>query len=174
MRKPAFITGRQAVDLIEDGSTLGIIAMTQISACETILKELEKKFLEEGHPKDLTYFHSCGQASAKLPGGMQHLAHEGLLKRVYGGHWGQSEAMMELISGNKIEAFNLPQGQMANIMAPALNRFCIVLENKSKKNSIVNFLSFRIFDFFGLETRRFSCHLAFVPLYCLHLKKEKK
>ena len=115
MRKPAFITGRQAVDLIEDGSTLGIIAMTQISACETILKELEKKFLEEGHPKDLTYFHSCGQASAKLPGGMQHLAHEGLLKRVYGGHWGQSEAMMELISGNKIEAFNLPQGQMANM-----------------------------------------------------------
>ena len=59
MRKPAFITGRQAVDLIEDGSTLGIIAMTQISACETILKELEKKFLEEGHPKELTYFHSA-------------------------------------------------------------------------------------------------------------------
>ena len=57
----------------------------------------------------------CGQAAMKVPGGMTHLAHEGLLKRVIGGHWGQSPMMMDLISGNKIEAFNLPQGQMANM-----------------------------------------------------------
>lgn len=115
MKKPVIVDAKGAVDLIEDGSTLAIIAMTQISACETILKEMERRFLEEGHPRNLTYFHSCGQASMKLPGGMQHIAHEGLIQRVYGGHWGQSENMMKLISENRIEAFNLPQGQMANM-----------------------------------------------------------
>ena len=115
MRKPKIITAKEAVDMIEDGSTLAIIAMTQVSASTAILKEIEKKYMEQGHPRDLTYVHTCGQASAGKPGGMQYIAHEGLLKRVIGGHWGQSSNMMNLITENKIEAFNLPQGQMANM-----------------------------------------------------------
>ena len=115
MRKPEIINAKQAVKMIQDGTTLGIIAMTQVSASTSILKEIERSFFEEGHPRDLTYVHTCGQASAGKPGGMQLIAHEGLLKRVIGGHWGQSSNMMNLISENKIEAFNLPQGQMANM-----------------------------------------------------------
>ncbi len=115
MKKPQFMTKEQAVDLIKDGSTLCTIGMTLISASETILKEVERRFLETGSPRDLTYVHTCGQAAMKMPGGMTHLAHEGLLKRVIGGHWGQSPMMMDLITYNKIEAFNLPQGQMANM-----------------------------------------------------------
>ena len=115
MRIPEIITAKEAVKHIEDGSTMAIIAMTQVSMCTAIVKEIERSFLEEGHPRDLTYLHTCGQASAGKPGGMQHIAHEGLLKRVIGGHWGQSSNMMNLITENKIEAFNLPQGQMANM-----------------------------------------------------------
>ena len=115
MRKPTVLTAKEAVDLIHDGDTLCTIAMTLISASETVLKEVESRFLEQGHPRDLTFFHTCGQASIGMPGGMTRLAHEGLLKRVYGGHWGQSAKLMDLIAGNKIEAFNLPQGQMANM-----------------------------------------------------------
>lgn len=115
MRKPEVITAEEAVRSIQDDSTLAIIAMTQVSASTAILKEIERSFFEEGHPKNLTYLHTCGQASVGKPGGMQYIAHEGLLKRVIGGHWGQSSNMMELITENKIEAFNLPQGQMANM-----------------------------------------------------------
>jgi len=115
LKKPVVITAKEAVDYIKDGSALCTIGMTLISASESILKEIEKQFLEKGHPKDLTYFHTCGQAAMKQSGGLQHLAHEGLLRRVFGGHWGQSPLMMELIMNNKIEAFNLPQGQMANM-----------------------------------------------------------
>lgn len=115
MRKPKIVTAKEAVNLIEDGSTLAIIAMTQVSASTAILKEIEKSYMNEGHPRDLTYVHTCGQASVGKPGGMQYIAHEGLLKRVIGGHWGQSSNMMNLITENKIEAFNLPQGQMANM-----------------------------------------------------------
>lgn len=115
MRKPVILTAKEAVDWIEDGSTLCGIGMTLISACETILKEIERRFLEEGHPRNLTYFHTCGQAAMKTEGGLQRLAYEGLVTRIIGGHWGQSNKMMDLISQNKIEAFNLPQGQMANM-----------------------------------------------------------
>lgn len=115
MRKPKIVTAKEAVNLINDGSTLAIIAMTQVSASTAILKEIEKSYMNEGHPRDLTYVHTCGQASVGKPGGMQYIAHEGLLKRVIGGHWGQSSNMMNLITENKIEAFNLPQGQMANM-----------------------------------------------------------
>lgn len=113
MKKPMFITAREAVDMIKDDSTLCTIGMTLVSASETILKEIEKKFLEEGHPKNLTYLHTCGQSDRQR--GKAHLAHEGLLKRVIGGHWGLCPAFMDLISNNKIEAYNLPQGQMANM-----------------------------------------------------------
>ena len=115
MMKPAVLTAKEAVDMIKDGSTLCGVGMTLISACETVLKEIERRYLEEGHPRDLTYFHSCGQAAMKTEFGLQRLAHEGLVRRIIGGHWGQASKMMELISNNKIEAFNLPQGQMANM-----------------------------------------------------------
>ena len=47
MKKPKVISAAQAVDMIQDGSTLCTIGMTLISASETILKEIERRFLEE-------------------------------------------------------------------------------------------------------------------------------
>lgn len=113
MRKPRIITAGEAVDWIGNGSTLCTIGMSLVSSCETILKEIERRFLETGEPNQLTYLHSCGQADRK--GGFVHLAHEHLLKRVIGGHWGLGPQMMDLIAENKVEAYCLPQGQMANM-----------------------------------------------------------
>lgn len=114
MRKPEFITAKEAVDRIKSESTICTIGMTLVSACESILKELENRFLETGSPNQLTYMHTCGQSDRKA-GAVFHLAHEGLIKRIIGGHWGLCPKMMELISANKVEAYNLPQGQMANM-----------------------------------------------------------
>lgn len=114
MRKPDFITAQEAVDRIESNTTICTIGMTLVSACETILKELENRFLETGQPNQLTYVHTCGQSDRKS-GAVYRMAHEGLTKRIIGGHWGLCPKMMDLISSNKIEAYNLPQGQMANM-----------------------------------------------------------
>lgn len=113
MSKPVFITAKEAAAWIKSGSTLCTIGMTLISASESILKEIEKSYLTSGAPAGLTYVHSCGQSDRV--GGKRHLAHEGLIKRIIGGHWGLCPKMMELISANKVEAYNLPQGQMANL-----------------------------------------------------------
>lgn len=113
MRKPVFVTGDKAAAMIRDGSTIATIGMTLVSASETILKAVEKRFLETGSPNHLTLVHSCGQSDRDR--GIQHFAHEKMLYRIIGGHWGLQPKMMELIAGNKILAYCIPQGQFAQL-----------------------------------------------------------
>lgn len=113
MRKPLFLTGDEAAKLITDGSNVATIGMTMVSASETILKAIENRFLETGHPNGLTLVHSCGQSDRDR--GCQHFAHEKMLSRIIGGHWGLQPRMMELIANNKILAYNIPQGQFAQL-----------------------------------------------------------
>lgn len=113
MIKGNFVTAREAAQMVKDGMTVCPIGMTLVSASEAILKELEKSYLEQGHPKDLTLLHSCGQSDRK--DGIQHLAHEGMVKRIVGSHWGLQPRWMELIANNQVEAYCLPQGQIAQL-----------------------------------------------------------
>lgn len=114
MKRPEVITAAEAALRIKSGSTLCTIGMTLVSSCESIFRELDKRFEETGEPEGLTYVHSCGQSDREA-GAVWHMAREGMTKRVIGGHWGLCPRMMELISENKVEAFCLPQGQMANM-----------------------------------------------------------
>ncbi|KZL90161.1 acyl CoA:acetate/3-ketoacid CoA transferase [Clostridium magnum] len=113
MLKANFMTAAEAVSLIKDQDTICTIGMTLVSASETILKQIEKSFLETGHPRNLTLLHSCGQSDRK--DGIQHFAHEGLVTRIIGSHWGLQPRWMEMISNNKVEAYCLPQGQIAQL-----------------------------------------------------------
>ena len=45
MKKPKFVTGEEAAAMIKDDSTIATIGMTLVSASETILKAIEKRFL---------------------------------------------------------------------------------------------------------------------------------
>lgn len=113
MLKVNIISPDEAAKLINDGDTVCTVGMTLVSASETILKAIEKSYLETEKPRDLTVLHSAGQSDRKR--GILHFAHEGLLKRIIGSHWGLQPKMMELISSNKIEAYCIPQGQIAQL-----------------------------------------------------------
>ena len=113
MKQPTFISAKEAAAMIESGSTIATIGMTLVSASESILKALEERFLQENRPQGLTLVHSCGQSDRDR--GIQHFAHEGMLHRIIGGHWGLQPKMMELISQNKILAYCIPQGQFAQL-----------------------------------------------------------
>lgn len=84
--KNKVITAQQAAELIKDGATVCTIGMTLIGAAESVLKALEKRFLETGSPCDLTYIHSAGQSNRDR--GNQHFVHHGMVKRIIGSHWG--------------------------------------------------------------------------------------
>jgi propionate CoA-transferase len=70
---------------------------------------VEKRFLETGHPRNLTVVHALGIGDQKERG-MNRFAHEGMVKRVIGGHWVWSPKMQAMAREEKIEAYCLPGG----------------------------------------------------------------
>lgn len=113
MLKANFITAEEAAKLFTDNKTICPVGMTLVSSCESILKALEKRFIETGHPNNITLLHSCGQSDRK--DGIQHFAHEGFVTRIIGSHWGLQPRWMDMIANNKVEAFCMPQGQIAQL-----------------------------------------------------------
>ena len=98
MKKPVFVSAQDAAAMIKDGKTVATIGMTLVSASETILKAIEKRFLKTGSPNQLTLVHSCGQSDRDR--GIQHFSHDGMLKCIIGGHWGLQPRMMKMIAEN--------------------------------------------------------------------------
>ena len=111
--KSKFCSATEVAKLIRNDSTICTVGMTLISASESILKAIEKSFLETGEPKNLTLMHSAGQGDRKR--GILHLAHEGLVTKIYGSHWGLQPLWMDLIAQNKVLCYCIPQGQITHL-----------------------------------------------------------
>lgn len=107
------ISASTAVDSIKKDSTLAVVGFTLMGACETILKEIEKRFLETGSPSGLTLIHCAGHSDRI--NGIQHLAHKNLVSRIIGSHWGLAPRWGNLIHQDEVEAHCLPQGQMTHL-----------------------------------------------------------
>lgn len=110
------MTAAQAAALVDDGATVGLIGGGGGLVEASLLHEsMEQRFLNSGHPRNLTVVHSLGIGDRDRRG-LNRFAHEGMVKRVIGGHWVWSPRMQNLARDNKIEAYVLPGGVLMQLM----------------------------------------------------------
>lgn len=108
------ISAQDAIAIVQDEDVLATSGYGGNGTPDQLIVSLEKRFLETGSPKNLTLVFAGGQGDGKEKG-LNYLGHEGLLKRVIGGHYGLIPEIEKLAVGNKIEAYNIPEGVITHL-----------------------------------------------------------
>lgn len=83
------LTATQAAKWIQDGQSILLGGFIGSVVPEAIERAIGERYQETGTPKDLTLVFAAGQGDGKSRA-LNHLAKQGLVKRVIGGHWGWS------------------------------------------------------------------------------------
>src|SRR3954468_1409505 len=107
------VTAEEAASLIRDGDTIATGGFVGIGFAEEIAMEIEALFLAKDEqavptgkrPCNLTLIYAGGQGDGNKRG-LNHFGHEGLVRRVVGGHWGLVPELQKLAMANKIEGYN--------------------------------------------------------------------
>jgi propionate CoA-transferase len=111
-----FIDADAAAALVEDGATLALMGGGGgLMEATCLFQAVERRFLASGHPSNLTVVHALGIGDKKSLG-MNCFAHEGMVRKVIGGHWVWSPRMQQLVAAEKIEAYILPGGVSSQLL----------------------------------------------------------
>ena len=103
------LTAREAAELVPNHINFATGGFIGASFPEELAVAIEERFVETGAPNDLTLFFCAAQGDTKEKG-LNHFAHEGLVSRAIGAHWGLAPKIGKMAADNKILAYDFPQG----------------------------------------------------------------
>ena len=103
-----------ALDAIPDGATVATGGFVSTAIPEYIYIELAKRYAQQQHPRDLTLVYAAGQGDGKSRG-LNHLAADGLVSKIIGGHYGLVPKLGAQVIAGKIQGYNLPQGIITHL-----------------------------------------------------------
>lgn len=112
------VSANKAVSSITSGQTIACAGVIGWVTPDSVLGALGKRYRETRDPSDLTFYFPCGTGDAMGIKGMDHVAQEGLMKRIVSGSYinpvdpktGKRPELMRLIKENRIEAYSWPIG----------------------------------------------------------------
>ncbi len=114
MKKKQIITAEEAAMLVKSGDTVATSGFVGSGCPESLTKALEKRFLDTGFPRELTYFYAAAQGN-RDGRGADHFAHRGMTRRVIAGHYNTAPSLGKCILNNEMEGYNLPQGTLSQL-----------------------------------------------------------
>ena len=116
MSNVRFLDAADAAAMVKDGDTVAICGNgAGMISGEAIFEALEKRFLETGHPRDLTLVHSLGLGDRESLG-TNRFAHEGMLRKVIAAHFTWSPKIQQMVREEKIEAYCFPGGVVQHLL----------------------------------------------------------
>ena len=110
------LTADEAVRLIPDEAIVSVSSSSGLGCPDAVLAALGRRFEGESRPRNLTTLHPIAAGDMSGIKGIDHIAKEGLLKKIIAGSYpsGPSTAepplIWQMITGNRIPAYNIPSG----------------------------------------------------------------
>jgi len=125
---PEFCSLNFAAEQICDGAVVTVSSSSGLGCPDAMLSAIGRRFQETQHPKRLTTIHPIAAGDMYGIDGIDHLAIDGLLKRVIAGSLPSGPSSMEspkiwqMICENRVEAYNLPSGILYHMHREAAAR----------------------------------------------------
>lgn len=110
-----------ALDLIQDNAVIGSSGFVMAGTAESVFKALGERYAKTGHPKNITGVFCASQGDG-VDQGYNHLAQDGLIGTIIGGHFGLTPKLGAYMSQNKCKAYNYPLGVMAALFRDAIQQ----------------------------------------------------
>ena len=111
----------EALDLIHDDAVIGSSGFVMAGTAESIFRALGERYAKTGHPRNLTGVFCASQGDG-VSLGYNHLAQDGLIGTIIGGHFGLTPKLGTYMAENKCKAYNYPLGVMAALFRDAIQQ----------------------------------------------------
>jgi acyl CoA:acetate/3-ketoacid CoA transferase len=125
MPRVQVVSPTDAASLIAGGTTVTVSSSSGLGCPDAVLRAIGERFAVSGEPRALTMIHPIAAGDMYGIDGIDHLAQQGLIKRVIAGSYPSgpsskpSPRIWRMIDENAIEAYNLPSGVLFHMLREA-------------------------------------------------------